>query len=189
MASLSSWGGVKKAKADELEFDVFLSWDRVEKHKTRVRALAKALGRTHKIAPLNEGWDPVASLDSIRKSSAVIILVTQEYIAAVSDWTSVKETGNRWASHTRSHCPQPPLSTLRRTIPTKTHPKSKSINREPPNRKPLGRCRLEFAACMGVQTPQFSIPVQLDVNLTPEQSRGTVGQMLADRSLPIVPAL
>jgi hypothetical protein len=98
MASLASWGASKKAKVPEFEYDVFLSWDRVEKRKPRVKAFEKALGRTHKVAPLIEGWDPAASLDLIRKSSAVVVLITQEYIARVSDWRTVKETGNRCAS-------------------------------------------------------------------------------------------
>jgi hypothetical protein len=39
---------------------------------------------------------------------------------------------------------------------------------------------MEYAACIGVHTARFIVPVQLDPTLSPDQSRGTIGHMLAD---------
>lgn len=225
MASLASWGVSKKAKVPEFEYDVFLSWDRVEKRKPRVKAFEKALSRTHKVAPLIEGWDPAASLDLIRKSSAVVVLITQEYIARVSDWRTVKETGNRfvplyfffcmclylscacvhvlcveWACVLVSLSVRLFVDTVVPCVPsiasfdlaTKTNPENHRIAENenctlhsppkpiPNNHRHRDRCRMEYAACIGVHTPQFVVPVQLDPTLSPNHSRGTIGHMLAD---------
>jgi len=101
------------AKDTEDEYDVFLSWDRYTegdaagKVRREVEQLIKTLkahgikacgGPEPKVQGLEgEGaWMQLVkkSIEGVRKSSGVLVLLTEGYIASVGDWHEVKSAGN-----------------------------------------------------------------------------------------------